>query len=311
MANPNYDQILATTLANHKDNLVDNVFTARPLAFALKEAGQIRQIGGGHKIVLPLIHALNETASSYAGADTLSTDPSEGISAAEFNWKQFYVTITITGIQEAMNSSVEQVIDLLEAKTMQAEETITEVLNQQFYGDGTGNSGKDFNGLGNLVAQNSTPVGGIDPATNDFWRSYIDSDAEPLTVSKMTRAYNTVSVGADQPQWVITEQELYEKYESLLQPQARYTNMKVADAGFQNLMFKAAPVTYDVHCPAGNMNFLNTKYLRLVGHKDVWFRPTPFIRPEDVDAKYANILLYGELTISNRKRQGVLTNKTN
>jgi hypothetical protein len=58
------------------------------------------------------------------------------------------------------------------------------------------------------------------------------------------------------------------------------------------------------------MYFLNTKYLRLVGHSDNWFRPTPFVRPNDRDARYAQILLYGNLTVSNRNRQGVLTGKT-
>lgn len=310
MANPNYDQILATTLANHKDTLVDNVFSARPLAYALKEAGQIRQVGGGHKIVLPLIHALNQATGSYSGDDSLSTTASEGLSAAEYDWKQFYATITITGIQEAMNSSVEQVIDLLEAKTMQAEETITEKLDEMFFGDGSGNSDKDFNGLKNLVAQNSSDVGGIDPSSDSYWESYIEDTSETLTQAAMRTAYNTVSVGADQPKWILTEQDLFEKYEALLQPQERFTDTATADAGFQNLLFKGAKVTYDQYCDSGYMYFLNTKYLRLVGHKDVWFRPTPFIRPEDVDAKYANILLYGELTVSNRSRQGVLTNKS-
>jgi hypothetical protein len=58
------------------------------------------------------------------------------------------------------------------------------------------------------------------------------------------------------------------------------------------------------------MFFLNTKYLRLVGHSDNWFKPTPFVRPNNQDARYAQILCYGELTISNRARQGVLTAKT-
>lgn len=62
MSNPNFDDILATTLKNYLPKLVDNVFSARPLVFFLKQAGQIRPVGGGATIVLPLIHALNSTA---------------------------------------------------------------------------------------------------------------------------------------------------------------------------------------------------------------------------------------------------------
>jgi len=126
----------------------------------------------------------------------------------------------------------------------------------------------------------------------------------------MTTAYNTVSVGNDHPDMVLTTQTLFEKYESLLQPQLRYTDTKTADAGFQNLLFKAAPVAYDVHCTNEVMYFLNSKYISLVGHSDKWFANTEFLRPENMDARYALILCYGNLTIRNREKQGKLTAKT-
>jgi hypothetical protein len=126
----------------------------------------------------------------------------------------------------------------------------------------------------------------------------------------MATAYNTVSVGNDHPDTILTSQTLFEKYESLLQPQLRYTDTKTADAGFQNLLFKAAPIMYDVHCNAGTMFFLNTKYITLVGHSSKWFQQTEFIRPEDLDARYALIMCYGNLTVRNCKKQGKLTAKT-
>ena len=310
VANPDYDAILSTTLANYLPKLEDNIFTARPFVFFLKQADQIRTISGGTKIVLPLIHALNGTAGSYSQYDTLPTTPQDGISAAEFDWKEYAVSIAISGFEEAVNSGEEQVIDLLEAKTMQAEESVLEDWDQMFLGDGTGNGGKDWLGLETLVGQNATAVGGIDPSTDTFWRSNINTTAEVLAISRMTNMYNTCAVGNDKPNVILTSQVLFEKYESLLQPQLRYADTRTADAGFQNLLFKGAPVTYDDYVAADDMWFLNTKYLRLVGHKDVWFKPTPFVRPTNQNARYAQILCMGNLTVSNRKRQGVLQGKT-
>jgi hypothetical protein len=109
---------------------------------------------------------------------------------------------------------------------------------------------------------------------------------------------------------VLTTQTLFEKYESLLQPQLRYTDAKTADAGFQNLLFKAAPVAYDVHCTAGTVFFLNSKYLTLVGHTGKWFAQTDFVRPENMDARYALIMCYGNLTVRNAAKQGKLTGRT-
>ena len=311
MANPNFDQILATTFNNHMAKLEDNVFSARPLFHFLKQAGQIRMEDGGAKIVLPLIHALNQASGSYSDRDPLSLTVSDGISAAEYPWKQYFSTITISGREERVNNGEEQIINLLEAKVMQAEETIIENLDEMFFGDGTGNSGKDWNGLLKLVTAhpNDTTIGGINPQSNAYWASYrVTGGDAALTIPIMTTAFNTVTVGSDSPGVILTTQALYEKYESLLQPQARYTSMETADAGFQNLLFKNTPVTYDTYCTAKHVYFLNPKYLRLVGHSDAWFDTTPFIRPEDVDAKFAQILLMGELCVSNRKKQGVITN---
>lgn len=311
MSNPNFDALLSTTLANYRDQLTDNVFTARPLTYFLQDKGRIRMLNGGTKIVEPLIYGTNSTVASYSGYDSLSLTPQAGITAAEYDWKQYASTIAISGIEEAKNNGEQEIINLLEAKIMQAEESMREGFNQMFFADGTGNSAKDWNGLGNIVEASGT-VGGINRATagNEYWRSYEENTAGALSLAQMATAYNTVSVGNDHPDMILTTQTLFEKYEALLVPNLRFTDTKTADAGFQNLLYKAAPVTYDVHCTAGVVYFLNSKYLTLVGHSGKWFAQTSFVQPENVDARYALILCYGNLTCRNAKKQGKLTAKT-
>ena len=311
MSNPNFDALLSTTLANYRDKLTDNVFTARPLTYWLSDKSRIQTETGGTKIVEQLIYGQNSTVASYSGYETLSLTPQDGISAAEYDWKQYGASIAISGIEEAKNNGEHAIINLLEAKIMQAEESMREGFNQMFFADGTGNSGKNWNGLGNLVESGNT-VGGINSATagNEYWRSYEENTAGALTLLQMATAYNSTSVGNDHPDVILTTQTLFEKYESLLQPQLRYTDTKTADAGFQNLLFKSAPIMYDTHCTAGVMYFLNSKYIKLVGHSDKWFAQTDFVRPENQDARFALIMCYGNLVVSNRKKQGKLTAKT-
>ena len=306
--NADFDQILSTTLKNYVPKLADNVFTARPLFYALTNGQTIRRISGGAKIIVPIIYGTNSTAGSYAGDDTISITAQTGITAAEYDWRQYAASVTITGIEEAKNNGEAAIIDLLEGKIMQAEETIIQNMNTMFWGDGTGNGGKDMNGLNKLVGTGLT-VGGIDAtdADNDWWRSSLTNVAGALSLTGMATMYNNISVGNDQPTIIISDQDEYEKYESLLQPNLRYTSAEVADAGFQNLLFKGAPCTFDSDTNLdGKMFFLNTKYLRLVAHTETWFQPTPFVRPTNQDARYAQILCYGELTTSNRARQGML-----
>jgi len=310
--NDDFNQILSTTLKNYVPKLADNVFTARPLFYALTNGQTIRRISGGAKIVVPIIYGTNSTAASYAGDETLSTTAQTGITAAEYDWKQYAATVTITGIEEGKNNGEAEIIDLLEGKVMQTEETIIQNMNEMFYGDGTGNSNKDWIGLDLIVGKPNTALGGIDPtdAGNSWWKSDEHDMDGALTVKQMGTTYNNVSVGNDQPTIVIGTQALYESYEALLEPNLRYTDTKVADAGFQNLLFKGAPVTFDGDVTAGEIFFLNTKYLRLVAHSETWFQTTPFVRPTNQDARYAQILCYGELTCSNRARQGYIHSAT-
>lgn len=367
LGNANYDSILATTLANYQKTLVDNVFTARPLVAWLKAKDKIKLITGGAKIVEQLMYAQNQAAGSYSGYDTLPLTASAGISAAEFPWKQFAASIAINGLEEAENSGEAAIIDLLSSKIMQAEETMAEQMNAMFFNSGQGNSGKDWWGLGALLAvqditQNGTPVGNISvgittvpvsgtlPTQNQWWSPYVDYGtggtignqlvtingvanqtvpnciapttqvATALTQTDMAHLYNLASLGNNNPDFGLAGQRVFEKYETLLTPNLRFEDSDTADGGFQNLKFKGLTLMFDVmaadYLPASagsqeanNLWMMNSKYLALKGDKNRWFTHTPFVRPPNQDARYAQVLCYGNLTISNRMRQGVLLNR--
>ena len=90
-----------------------------------------------------------------------------------------------------------------------------------------------------------------------------------------------------------------------MEGQIRYTDTDVADGGFQNLLFKGAPVTFDGAATSGQMMFLNTKYLQLVAHSDVWFKPTPFVRPTNQDAVFSQLLCYGTVDVQQPCTSGI------
>lgn len=308
--NSSFDTILSTTLKNYREQLVDNIFTSRPLFFYLDRDGMVEQ--GGEKIVVPVLGGKNTTAGSYSGADTISITAQTGITAAEYSWKQFAASVFITGLEEAQNYGEHAIIDLLQSKVMQAEESIKEALDEDLVaGDGTGNSSKDFNGLVNLIGTTNT-VGGIDgnDSDNTWWRSYVEGSAGSLTLADMATAQNTVSFGNDKPKLILTTQTLYEAYEALLQPQQIFQSSQAADAGFDTLMHKGVPVHYDAYTPSGVMYFVNTSYIKLVKHTAKWFEPTPFVKPTNQDVRVAQILCYGNLVVMSRRHQGKLTGRT-
>lgn len=309
MPNANFDTLLSTTLNNYRPTLEDNAFTGRPLVNKLASRDRVQQKSGGAKIVVPLLTGSNTTAGSYSGYDTLALTPQTGITAAEYPWKQYAVSVAINGLEEAQNDGEAAIIDLLQAKIEQAEETIKEQWDTMFFGNGTGNAGKDWLGLGAIVDAVSV-LGNIDPATDPYWKGTVKAVVTVRSDDDWANVYNTASKGNDHPDFGITTQALFEHYESSLAPQLRFGSNDEADGRFQNLLFKGVPLFFDSYCPAGTTFFLNTRYLALIGHSKNWFRATPFKVAPDKDARYSQIICYGNLVTSNRSRQAKVTGQT-
>lgn len=312
--NPDFNALLSTTLQNYQPTLVDNIFKDLVLLNHLNERGRVQVEEGGTSIVEPLMYAVNNTVASYAGYDTIDLTPQDGISAAEYQWKQMAASIAISGIEEAKNRGTEAIIKLLNAKIQQSEMSLKSSLNTMLYSDGTGNGGKDFNGLGNIVGTQNNSVGGINSTTNTWWNpTQATTMAATLSLVNMADVYNRASKGSDVADLIVTNNSLYEKYESLLTPNVRYQDVAKANAGFQNLMFKQTPMVFDLalatDATAAPMYFLNSKYLKLTGMTSHWFATTDFQNGTvaGVDARYALVMAFGELTCSNRSRQGYMT----
>lgn len=312
--NTDFDALVASTMKKYAPKFTDNIFSHLPFLYWLKSKDRIEKVDGGEKLVEPLMYAVNSTASSYAGYDDLDLTPQEGITAAEYQWRQFAVTVAISGIEEAKNSGTSAVFSLLKAKIEQAELSAEESLNQMFFGAGTGNGGKDWYGLAYFIPDDPTTgtVGGIDrsDSTNAWWRPKVSDVSEPITIADISTQNNECSKGNDKPDLHLTTQTLYEAYESLLQPHLRLTNTKVADAGFENLAFKSATVMWDDYCTAGDWFLINSKYLKLKAHSKVWMSPSPFIKPPGQDAKYMQYLSYGNLVANNCRMFGKLASRT-
>jgi hypothetical protein len=321
MADANVGTILSTTLKNYRKTLIDNIHKSQAVWLFLKDNGGMREEDGGERIVEPLMYGKNSTAGSYSGYDALDTTPVEGIDSAEYNWKQYSVSISISGKEERQNAGTSRIINLLDAKTKQAEMSLTEQLSTGLFSDGTGNGSKDLTGLQAMVAATGT-YGGINSATYTWWQAGVESSVEALGLPRMRTAFNTASVGGkDTPDLIVTTQSLFESFEAL------FTNTaisgggtsfstptagmkKVADGGFQALQFKGVPIIWDELCPAGTMYFLNTKHMKLVAHKEANFETSNFVKPENQDARVAQILWMGNLTCNRRKSFYKLTAKT-
>ena len=309
----NYDALSALTKSKYVPQLQDAFFKSNPFLVYLKK--KKKSYDGGIKIVEPIIYGNVTGISSYSLYDTVSYDTSIPISASEFVPKNIVAPIIISKDEELKNTGENQVLQLLESKIQIVEETLKSSVTAQLYGDGTGNGGKDFDGLGSAIADTGV-YGGIDRATYAWWKAKVVTNnpsvpgtAIALDLNNMVRTFMALSDGNDQPDMLLCGLSTWIEYYKAVETKTQLTTnlgKEMANYGFQTLEFMGKPIIADPNCPEGKIYFLNSKYMNFRIHKQADFAVTPFRSDDTRLAKKQEILLTGNLTVSNCKKLGVL-----
>lgn len=321
MVSPNLSEIITTTLRNRSQDFADNVTNKNALLKKLKERGNIRLLSGGRTIVRELDYDENSTFQYYSGYEVLNTDASDVLSAAEYSWRQASVNVLINGLEERQNSGEAAVLDLLESRIKNAMRTMGNNISIGVYSDGTGTSGKEIDGLQAIVADSPATgtVGGINAANFSFWRNFAfnavadgggATDATNI-IGYMNKVKNTITRGTEKPDIIPADLNYFGFYQDALQSQQRFSNENAkggADGGFVELMFGSAPVILDdgSGIPTDHMYFLNSEFLSLDVHEKANFAPKGGKESFNQDATLVPVIFMGNLTCSNRERQGVL-----
>lgn len=301
----NYSEISAITEKYFYPKLVDNIFTSNVLLMRAKKKGWYEKVGGGEKVIMPVLYATTTASGWYNGSDTLTITANDQITAAEFDWKQAHATISITGRDEKINGgSKEKIVDFVRAKTQAAEKTLAQNIGTGLYNDGTTDTDAIV-GL-RLGVDSAGTYGGIDRTTYSWWAAQEDSTTTTLSLGVIQGMYGDCTVGPSHPTIITTTQDIYDIYIGKLQPMQRYTDSDTASAGFQNVMYAGTPIVVDGQCPANHMFFINEEYIKFVVHKDADMAFQPFVRPTNQDVAVAHILWMGVLGINNCRMMGKL-----
>lgn len=319
MAPPNLSELVATTLQNRRGEFADNVLKHNALLSRLKMKDKVQLADGGYTLIEELDYAENSTFKYYSGYEVLDISPSEVFSAAEFDWKQAAVVVSISGLEERQNAGRHAVSRLLDRRIKNAEKTLQNNLSIGIYSDGTGAGGKQIGGLQLLVADDPTTgtVGGINRASFAFWRNktydFSDNSVTPSATTiqgAMNNLWLRLVRGSDHPDFIVADSIYFNYFWQSLQAIQRIGEEKDASSGFQSLKYYgpggSADVIYDDQCPASRMYLLNTDYLFWRPHKGA--NMTPLTKRESInqDATVVPIIFMGNLTMSNASLQGVI-----
>lgn len=279
MANPNIAMLITVGIESRTGEIRDNVLNHNALFAYLKKAGKVKYITGGTDIYEEISYASNTNVTSFSGYDLLPTAATDELTSANFGLKQYAVAVAVSGRDRLVNSGKEQMIDLVDAKLDVAESSLQNQMATDGYSDGTTNSAKGLTGLDAAVPQDPTTgtYGGINRATNTFWRSQIYDPASTPTSSTIQGYMNTLWAscvrGADRPGLIVAGSTIWATYLSSLQAIQRITDPESAKLGFPTIKYMDADVVLDniSGVVATDMYFLNTKYLRLRPHKECDF----------------------------------------
>ena len=316
-------EIVTTTLRNRTGELADNVTTNNALLMRLRKKGKIKPVSGGRTIVQELEYAQNGTFKRYSGYEALNISPSDVFTGAEYNYAQAAVAVSISGLEMIQNSGEEAIIDLLESRIENASKTLVNNIALDCYSAGTADGGRQIGGLQLLVAATPTnKVGGIDASTTvgNFWQntsfSAVTNGGAPTSsaniVSYMNRVYVQQVRGADRPDLIIGDNNMYRYYLESLQSIQRIGDSEMAEAGFDVLKYMNCDVVLDGGYGGGEvtntMHFLNTDYIYFRPHSERNFEPIGEDRfAVNQDAMVKLIGFAGNMTVSNRRLQAVLT----
>ena len=322
-ANPNISDIMATTIESRSKKIADNVTNNNALLSRLKKNGNTKTVSGGTYIMQELSFAENSNAGWYSGYDILPTGVSDVLSAAQFDWKQAAVPVTISGLEMLQNSGKERMIDLMESRLKVAESTLANLISGGIYSDGTGAGGKQIDGLDAALPIDPTaaPYGGIDGATYAFWRNAVSNQTavNGLDPTKIQGYWNllwsSLVRGQDRTDLILADSAVWNTYMASLQAQQRFTNTSSGDAGFQTLKFMDSDVVLDggiyngslgSGAPTGTAYFLNTDYIHYRPHVN---RNMVALSPNrryatNQDAEVQIIGWAGNMTCSGRQFQG-------
>lgn len=332
----NFDALISTSLENYREGMIDQISASNAFLNELRQSDAWESQDGGLVIVQDLMYGLSEF-DAYEGYDELSDDITEGITQAQFEWRQGAVPITYS--MQQIKKNKHRIVNFAQSKIMQAEMGWQEAFNKALLqgslsqAGGTNlydpyvspkNGANFIDPLPLLVKYDptsSTSIGNINQSTYSWWRNQtITSSATTYDglLLEFDEMYDLCSRGpGGEPNLIIMDERTkrllnfayYQRYRESMKRDGNYP--------FDNLMFRNARIVWDQYVPDvasnvvstatyGSAFFLNTKFFKVCYEEETLFSRTDFQKPPKGDSRLAHILFMGQTIVTNRRKQGVI-----
>jgi hypothetical protein len=296
------DELNALTNTYVLGQPTDVYFKSNVLLYKLMDSKKIAD--GGKYIDVPLEHGAAHTGV-YGNTTEIPTTKTETHNKAQFEWGGYYAAQTVDLDDRVQNNGDAAIVNLVAAKFGNMQKSIKGKMGAGIYLNDTSGFTQGFIGLAALFSTvSSTAYGGIKEDDVSLWKANSSSDSttgnfKGFQAIRLPAIVDTTAEGS--PDLYITTVAIRDGFVNSLQSQVRYQDTKLADSGFQNILFDGAPVVADLNQTDNYVDALNTRYLQFVSHKDFDFT-TPKWEADrrQPDIWTASIRWIGQLTCSRR-----------
>ncbi len=184
----------------------------------------------------------------------------------------------------------------------------------------------------------TTVVGNIDPASNTWWRNKTKTSAATTYDGfflEVDQIFNRASLGTGgKIKLVLADETSYELFVHAVYQKYRYTESRVDEAyPFENIVYKGAHIVLDDKVPDvansiiptlsagagdpttltnGSMFFINPEFFKMIHEEDSDFEMLKddsgktMFKPVNGDSRVGHVAWMGNITTSNRRKQGVM-----
>ena len=254
--------------------LTQQVYEKSPLFAKLKSAKKVTT-DGGNKIQFGIRYTTLGRAETVDAREQITYTQKETRTAGDLDWKYYIGQSMLQWDERVKNTGKPQIINLMADKTEEMRQDMFNKFQTDLYN--TTQASKSFSGLDEIVDSADT-YAGITVSDVAEWAATEDSSTTKLvlygTSGSFAHQMNEATFGPDKPDLVITTRDLFNKFESLVEPQIRYESGAMGKLGFTALQYHGADVVADYACTDEYMYGLCTKYFEFRVHPDFNFKPS-------------------------------------
>lgn len=313
------EDMFLTTMEEMDKELGDEISIAHPLYRYLKDSNLIEYRSSiGTHVPVKILDKPNSTVKSFSHYDDVDNTPQDALSEAKFAYGHIVGTQMYSREEITKNSGSEQLIDLVQTKTTQLEESMENHFADLIMGSQDSN-GRDIMGLGRIMAFNQ-PCGGIDPTKDGYgyWNPQQGLKAGGAQFALATemrlgmRRLNRITTyRKNKPDVFVCGEDLYDAHQEYAEAKLQLSLNELKDqrgwGDFNMFQINGQTIIYDEAMPAKTgwlMNFKKHTKLRI--HSGTNFVFENWQMMNNKIAKKRDQLLYASLYTRRRNANGYI-----